>query len=180
MSCELHTSRSVRILKSNTSFPFSSANEPGIHREWFSLPIFCAFAISVSEHSYLRGSGRRNWHPFKAARVTERTMEEIIQGGSREGKVCLFCPPNTRTGNWGGSQRCESAHVIGGRGRCAPHGAEGNLFSLGDRACCHGAPRPIGGGVVQWGGGFIIENFLSLERGALHKVCNGSQNRPRV
>lgn len=105
--------------------------------------------------------------PFcaKAARLTERTMEERMRvGGSRGGKVCLFCPPNTRMGNWGGSQRCESVLVIGGRGRCAPHGAEGNLFSLGDRACCHGAPRPIGGSVVQWGGGFIIENFLSLSR----------------
>lgn len=76
---------------------------------------------------------------LKAAQAPVLTERECrgVTGG-----VCVFCPPNTHSGNWG-------VCVIGVRGRCAPHGAEGDLFSLGDRACCHGAPRPIGGGLVQ-------------------------------
>lgn len=45
-------------------------------------------------------------------------------------------------------------------------GVEGYVcFSLGDRACCHGAGPPIGGGLVQSLKStdcFIIEKFSSL------------------
>ncbi len=132
---------------------------------------FCLRQDRNSKHYWLlcrllpvsvRKEQRRDWR--SSLRATEDRMDRERERGVWRGEVCLFCPSNTHSGNWGDSQTGVCVCVIGVRGRCAPHGVEGDLFSLGDRACCHGAPRAIGGGLVQWGVSFIIENFLCLKR----------------
>lgn len=72
-----------------------------------------------------------------------------------------FCLPSdkyTRPCNWG------KEGVVREKGREKYGGVEGyGWFSLGDRACCHGAGPPIGGDLVQSLNSidcFIIEKFF--------------------
>lgn len=98
---------------------------------------------------------------------SEDRMDRAREREGCDGVKCVCSALQTHTRVTGVIHRwvCVCVCVIGVRGRCAPHGVEGDLFSLGDRACCHGAPRAIGGGLVQWGVSFIIENFLSVSNG---------------
>lgn len=61
---------------------------------------------------------------------------------------------------------CDWGKEGGGREREKYGGVEGyGCFSLGDRACCHGAGPPIGGSLVQSLNStdcFIIEKFFPL------------------